>query len=172
MTPSVPLNDASGGWNAVAAEFISRPSPLVDVSVVQKWGDSIRSGGSILDLGCGHGFPISAALAKCGFSIHGVDASGELVLESRRRIPHAKVQCEAVETSDFFDRRFEAATWTDILTGRPSRSLGSEACELLLEGAGFYLEGGFTDEGESQFYGARKLVHAPAWQRHAAHREA
>lgn len=103
------MNDPSGGWNAVAQEFIARRSPVVGVAAVRKWAAGLPSAGSILDLGCGHGFPISALLVEGGFSVHGVDASPDLVREFGRRLPMAEVRCEAVEASRFFDRRFDAA---------------------------------------------------------------
>lgn len=96
------MDDASGGWNAVAQEFIARRSPVIGVSVVRNWAAAIPSGGAILDLGCGHGFLISSALSERGFSVYGVDASADLVLECRRRLPKAQVMCEAVEVSSFF----------------------------------------------------------------------
>jgi SAM-dependent methyltransferase len=205
-TPGAPVDDASGGWNAVAQEFIARRSPVIGVSVVRNWAAAIPSGGSILDLGCGHGFPISSALAEGGFSVYGVDASPDLVLEFRRRLPKAQVKCEAVEVSSFFDRRFDAAisiglmfllneqsqrqlisrvsaavspggaflftapkqavSWTDVLTGQRSQSLGSEAYEALLKNGGFDLVNGFADEGENHYYSARKLLQSAAYAAH------
>jgi 2-polyprenyl-3-methyl-5-hydroxy-6-metoxy-1,4-benzoquinol methylase len=103
------VDDASLGWNAVARDFIARRSPIIGVSVIRNWAATVPSGGSVLDLGCGHGAPISAALVESGFSVYGVDASAHLVLEFRKRLPKAQVRCEAVETSFFYDRTFDAA---------------------------------------------------------------
>jgi 2-polyprenyl-3-methyl-5-hydroxy-6-metoxy-1,4-benzoquinol methylase len=196
------VDDASGGWNAVARDFIVRRSPVIGVSVVRNWAAAIPSGGSVLDLGCGHGFPISSALVESGFSVYGVDASPDLVLEFRRRLPEAQVTCEAVETSSLFDRTFDAAiaiglmfllseqsqqqligrvsaavrpggaflftaptqavSWTDVLTGQQSRSLGIEVYESLLKNGGFDLVDGFTDEGDNYYYSAKKLAQSAA----------
>ena len=190
------MEDASGGWNAVARQFIARRSPVVGVSVVRNWAAAIPRGGSILDLGCGHGVPVSSALAEGGLRVYGVDASQDLVQEFRRRLPGSEARCESVEESTFFDRRFDAAisiglmfllpeqsqrqligrvsaairpggaflfsaptqavSWTDVMTGRQSRSLGKEAYEALLKGAGFDLAEEFFDEGENHYYSARK----------------
>ncbi len=102
------MDDISGGWNAVAAEFIARRSSSIGVATVRNWAASIPAGGSILDLGCGHGIPISVTLVEEGFRVYGIEASPDLVLEFRRRVPGAQVRCEAAETSTFFDRRFDA----------------------------------------------------------------
>jgi 2-polyprenyl-3-methyl-5-hydroxy-6-metoxy-1,4-benzoquinol methylase len=196
------VDDASGSWNAVARDFIRHRSPVIGVSAVRNWAATIPSGGAVLDLGCGHGFPISSTLVESGFSVYGVDASPDLVLEFRRRLPESQVRCEAVETSSFFDRTFDAAmaiglmfllneqsqrlliarvsaavrpggaflftaptqavSWTDVLTGQQSRSLGIEVYESLLKNDGFDLLDRFTDEGDNHYYSAKKLVQPAA----------
>jgi cyclopropane fatty-acyl-phospholipid synthase-like methyltransferase len=102
------VDDVSGSWNAVAADYISRRSSRIGVATVRKWAADLPPGGSVLDLGCGHGVPISAALMEDGFKVYGIDASPILVEEFRQKCPDALVRCEPVETSDFFDRKFDA----------------------------------------------------------------
>ena len=195
-------DDVSNGWNAVAAELIAHRNPTIGVATVREWATSLPAGASILDLGCGHGTPISAVLVEDGFDVFGVDASRDLVEEFRRRLPGAMVRCEAVETSTFFERHFDAAiaiglmfllrddiqeqlirrvaaaltpgggflftaptqdaSWTDILTGRQSRSLGMDAYRAILRAADLELVGEFTDEGENHYYSTRKAVRAVA----------
>src|SRR5690606_15430980 len=41
------------------------------------------------------------------FTVHGVDASPNMVAAFRRRFPDAPVACESVEESDFFGRTFD-----------------------------------------------------------------
>jgi SAM-dependent methyltransferase len=48
----------------------------------------------------------------------------------------------------------EACEWTDMLTGRPSRSLGMDEYCTTLEGAGMKLTGSYVDEGENHYYDA------------------
>lgn len=109
------VEDASGGWNAVAAEFIARRHPRIGVTTVLDWATSLPKGASILDLGCGHGTPISAALVANGFDVYGIDASPVLVEEFRRRLPGAKIRCEAVEASTLFGRRFDGAVAVGLM---------------------------------------------------------
>lgn len=101
--------DASGGWNAVAGEFIAHRSPVTGVATILEWAKSLPSGASLLDVGCGFGAPVATALVGAGFAVHGIDASPELVAEFRRRLPGTPVRCEAAETSSFFERKFDAA---------------------------------------------------------------
>ena len=149
-----------------------------------------------MDLGCGHGVPISQTLVEDGFVVYGVDASPAMVAAFRRQNPQAHVTCEAVEDSDFFGRTFDAAiawgllfllaadtqvalirrvasvlrpggsvlftspeqacTWTDVLTRRPSISLGREGYRATLAAAGLALVAEYQDEGENHYYEARK----------------
>jgi len=62
---------------------------------------------SVLDLGCGHGVPVSQTLIEQGFTIYGVDASRKLVAAFRNRFPDASAECSAVEDSEFFGRTFD-----------------------------------------------------------------
>ncbi len=75
----------------------------------------LRPGAAILDLGCGHGVPISQALLESGFELYGVDASRSLVEEFRRRFPRAHVAHEAVEDSAFFNRTFNAVVAVGLM---------------------------------------------------------
>jgi cyclopropane fatty-acyl-phospholipid synthase-like methyltransferase len=101
-------HDPSNGYEAVAAEFIARREQSeIGVATVRKWARSLKPGASILDLGCGHGAPISAALLADGFEIYGVDSSPTLTAMFRNRFPRAHVACEAVEDSSFFGRQFD-----------------------------------------------------------------
>lgn len=101
------LFDASGGYEALAREFMHRRDPTIGVESVRQWSRELPSGGAVLDLGCGHGVPISRALVHDGFRVYGVDASAALVAAFRERFPQALVACEAVEHSRFFGRTFD-----------------------------------------------------------------
>lgn len=100
--------DSSNGYQVVASEYMARrEESSIGVATVQKWARSLAPRASILDLGCGHGVPISMALIDDGFVLYGVDASPSLTAAFRSRFPHAQVACEAVEDSRFFGRRFD-----------------------------------------------------------------
>lgn len=50
----------------------------------------------------------------------------------------------------------QVGTWTDVLTGVESRSLGAEKYTRILSSAGLSLVGNCTDEGENYYYVAKK----------------
>jgi|SRR6516162_9715786 hypothetical protein len=64
----------SNGYEDVAAEFIAgrgRNSSGVGASAVANWSQTLASGATVLDLGCGTGVPISQALIERGFKVYG-----------------------------------------------------------------------------------------------------
>lgn len=50
----------------------------------------------------------------------------------------------------------QACTWTDVLAGVESRSLGAETYKRILSSAGLSLTGNDVDEGENYYYFAKK----------------
>lgn len=197
LAPADAELDPSNGYEAAASEFMRRrEQSSVGVATVRVWARSLPPGAAILDIGCGNGVPISMALMNDGFVIYGVDASPSLAAAFRRRFPHARVACEAVEESRFFGRTFDgvmavglmfllpagvqrdlirkialalspggrflfsspvqACTWSDVLTGRQSLSLGAEEYKAALANAGLVLVGEHVDEGDNYYYDACK----------------
>jgi 2-polyprenyl-3-methyl-5-hydroxy-6-metoxy-1,4-benzoquinol methylase len=185
--------DRSGGYERMAQEFLrGRRSAGVGAATVREWSRSLASDGAVLDLGCGHGVPISEVLVDEGLDVYGVDASRTMIAEFQARFPHAHAQCSAVEDSDFFARTFDGivawglmfllsppaqalvirkvsqslarggrflftspfqvCTWTDILTGAQSVSLGRDRYRQILEAEGLELEQETSDEGDNHYY--------------------
>ncbi len=108
--------DRSNGWEAVAAEFVAaRPRLAIGGASAKRWAASLPPGSSVLDLGCGSGEPIARAFADAGHEIFGVDASPTMIAAFRERFPRAVVACEAVETSTFFGRSFDAVVAWGLL---------------------------------------------------------
>jgi SAM-dependent methyltransferase len=50
----------------------------------------------------------------------------------------------------------QVCTWTDIMTGQPSRSLGAQVYEELLRNQGLDVTHGVTDQGENYYYFATR----------------
>jgi len=101
--------DRSEGWEASAAQFMAARTSIGQ-SLVRTWArNALPARGSIVDVGCGSGFPIAEALVEDQFQVFGIDASPTLIAEFRRNLPQAKAVCEAAQESAFFQRRFDAA---------------------------------------------------------------
>lgn len=100
--------DASNGYDAVAEDFIAiRDRAAIGMGTVRRWSKSLRPAGVVLDIGCGHGSPISQALIDEGFHVYGIDASPRLIAAFRKRFPDAQAECAAIEDSQWFDRKFD-----------------------------------------------------------------
>ena len=100
--------DLSNGYEEVSVEFLTRRSTGVGVNAVRKWARTLPPGGTVIDLGCGPGLPLTEVLVAEGLNPFGVDAAPSLVEAFRRNLPNTPVVCEAVQDSRFFDRTFDA----------------------------------------------------------------
>jgi len=104
----------STGYESVADKFISARSG-VGAAVVREWARGVPANGAVLDLGCGHGVPITQVLIDAGLAVHGIDASSSLLAELQRRFPTVVTTCGAVEESDFFGRAFDGVVAWGLL---------------------------------------------------------
>jgi predicted RNA methylase len=72
-------------------------------------------GSSVIDLGCGPGFPITAALVEEGLQVFGVDAAPSFVAAFQRNLAGAPIICESVVESRLFDRTFDALVASGLI---------------------------------------------------------
>jgi 2-polyprenyl-3-methyl-5-hydroxy-6-metoxy-1,4-benzoquinol methylase len=101
--------DRSNGYESIALDFMFRRTrSSVGVTTVREWAKALPRGAAVLDLGCGHGVPVSEAMASEDVSLYAVDASPTMVAAFRARFPSARAECSAVEDSQFFGRNFDA----------------------------------------------------------------
>ncbi len=107
--------DKSNGYEAYAEAFMAARSPCIGPAILRQWSLTLPHGCAILDLGCGHGVPISEALIGEGFGVYGVDASVKMVGAFRRRFPKAHAQCASVEDSDFFGHTFDGVVASGLM---------------------------------------------------------
>jgi SAM-dependent methyltransferase len=133
--------DLSNGYEEAAQAFMRlRGASDIGVATVRKWASTLPPGASVLDLGCGDGVPLAKALIDDGFSVFGIDASPTLTAAFQSRFPRAKVRCEAVGTSDFFDRTFDgvlAVGLMFLLDAEAQRDLIRDVANALTPGGRF-----------------------------------
>ena len=53
----------------------------------ESWLEMLPAGGRVLEVGCGHGRPIAAALADAGQRVTGIDPSTQMIAEARQAVP-------------------------------------------------------------------------------------
>lgn len=136
--------DQSNGYEMVAAEFLAgrgrAPSTAVGTRQVRDWARTLPPGATVIDLGCGTGFPITKVLVDEGLKVYGVDASPSLVEAFRHNLPEAPVVCESVVESSFFNRTFDGAVaWGLMFLLQPDeqRHLIQRVADILLPGGRF-----------------------------------
>jgi SAM-dependent methyltransferase len=135
--------DRSNGYEAVSKEFLARRGSSVTRSIgigvkeVRRWARTLSPGSSVIDLGCGPGFPLTTVLVEEGLDVFGVDAAPSFVVAFQRNLPGTTIICEAVQESNFFDRTFDAVlAWglMFLLKAEDQRLLIQRFAEILVPG--------------------------------------
>ena len=70
------------------------------------WLGMLPAGGRVLEVGCGHGRPIAAALAGAGQRVTGIDPSAQMIAEARSAVPgqdFSQLALVELEETDAFD---------------------------------------------------------------------
>jgi SAM-dependent methyltransferase len=135
--------DRSNGYEAVSEQFLARrgsgvnQSNAIGVKEVRKWARTLPRGSSVIDLGCGPGFPITVVLVEEGLKVFGVDAAPSFVAAFQRNLPGTPILCESVLESSFFGRTFDAVLAIGLiflLKPEDQRRLIQRFAEILMPG--------------------------------------
>lgn len=135
--------DRSSGYEAISEQFLAhrgsyRTGPTaIGAQQVRKWASTLPRGSSVIDLGCGPGFPITAVLVEEGFHVFGVDAAPSFVAAFQRNLPGTPIICETVQDSRFFDRTFDAVVAIGLmflLKAEDQQRLIQRIAEILVPG--------------------------------------
>jgi SAM-dependent methyltransferase len=135
--------DRSNGYEAVSEEFLARRgnsrsrSIAIGVKEVRKWTKTLPRGSSVIDLGCGPGFPITVVLVEEGLQVFGVDAAPSFVAAFQRNLPGIPIVCESVLESRMFDRTFDAVLSIGLmflLRAEEQHRLIQKVAEILVPG--------------------------------------
>ena len=127
MAVAQPIEDFSNGYERVADTYIAARGTQragvtpIGIPNVLAWAGTLPRGATILDVGCGPGVPVTQTLIEHGFTVYGVDASPRMVAAFRLRFPGVPCECSPIETSTFFDRRFDAAIAWGVIFLMPAR---------------------------------------------------
>jgi SAM-dependent methyltransferase len=111
----VAMQDASRGYDDLAAAFAQRRDPRIGAPEVRSWASSLPPGAAVLDVACGPGVPITAALIGTGCRVYAIDASPRMIAAFQERFPDVPARCESAETSTFFERRFDGVVAWGLL---------------------------------------------------------
>jgi 2-polyprenyl-3-methyl-5-hydroxy-6-metoxy-1,4-benzoquinol methylase len=108
--------DAAQAYERNAAGFLAaRDRSAVGTRVIASWAGTLPRGASIIELGCGGGYPVSQTLIDAGLKLHAIDGSATLCKTFGNRFPTVPLQCARVQDCDFFARQFDAAIAIGLL---------------------------------------------------------
>jgi 2-polyprenyl-3-methyl-5-hydroxy-6-metoxy-1,4-benzoquinol methylase len=104
--------DSASAYEQHAESFLRSRSSKIGSRVISDWAKLLVQAEyesvSVLDVGCGGGYPVTQTLVESGFTVYAIDSSPTLVNTIRHRLPAVEVRCERVQDSDFFNRQFTA----------------------------------------------------------------
>lgn len=83
-------------YDEIASAFASIRSPIIGVVEVRSWAAGLPPNALVADLGCGSGYPLTAAIVDAGCRVYAVDSSPKLLQMLRERLPQVEVECADV----------------------------------------------------------------------------
>jgi 2-polyprenyl-3-methyl-5-hydroxy-6-metoxy-1,4-benzoquinol methylase len=102
------MTDEGKKYDLIAAGFAEmRDSFYQEQKYIDLLIAHLQPGASILDVGCGSGFPIASYLIEQGFEVTGVDSSKELLKIASNKCPKMKTIYGDIRTVDI-EQKFDA----------------------------------------------------------------
>lgn len=133
--------DSAAAYETHAREFLrNRDSSPIGSQVVDSWARSLSSGASVIELGCGGGYPITRILDQAGLRLWTVDSSPTLAAEFHARFPHIAIECARVQESSFFEQQYDGAIAVGLVFLLPESeqsALISNIARILVPGGRF-----------------------------------
>lgn len=114
MSDNSQTKDTSCGYDSVSQQFIDIRSDS-GRNRVRTWATSLPRGSSIIDIGAGSGIPLTEVLIAAGLDAYALDASPKMVSAFQDNFPDTPIICDAVESSPFYDRSFDAALMVGVI---------------------------------------------------------
>ena len=109
-----------GAEDWIAARTVLGQGDLNDAGWLERFAAVLPAGGAVLDVGCGHGHPIAAALIARGFRLTGIDTSEPLIRHARATLPEGEWIVGDMRTLDI-DRRFDGiVAWCSLFHLTPA----------------------------------------------------
>jgi ubiquinone/menaquinone biosynthesis C-methylase UbiE len=108
-------------YDLIADWYASDRGRTVGVDEAVAIAGTLRAGSRILDLGCGNGIPVTAALVKGGYRVVGLDSSTEMLAHFRVNLPGTPVVRGDARRCPFSNGRFDAAVSWGMMFHLPPR---------------------------------------------------
>ena len=96
------------GYNEVAETYFSQRDQFKNNTYLDRCIKLLKSGASILDIGCGAGIPIDTYFIERGFRVQGIDISEKQIELAKRNVPEGKFEAKDMEELRAGDYRVDA----------------------------------------------------------------
>lgn len=101
-------SDKAEGWIADRRRTLGVDGPgLTEAGWFERFMAALPPGGTVLDVGCGAGWPVAATLLERGFRVTGVDPAPGLLAHAAETLPKGEWLSGDMRTLDLGDRRFD-----------------------------------------------------------------
>ncbi len=131
-----------------ASERVDTTADGSGVPEVLALASSIDPGGRVLDIGCGHGVPLTKALSASGHRVIGLDGATNMLRRLRGNCPHTPVVKGLAQACPFAPRTFDAAIAWGVLFHLPQaeqvKTIASVS-RVLKSDAPFLFTAGYPD---------------------------
>ena len=102
--------DSALAYEKFSQKFLkARDKSSIGSKTVGKWVNKLPKGSEVIEIACGGGYPITTELVNSDIKLWAMDSSEALLSKFQERFPNVPTQCQRVQESDFFQRKFDAA---------------------------------------------------------------
>ena len=144
-------------YDLIADWFAAERSRDIGIPEVTALIASLPPRAAVLDVGCGSGLPLTAALVDAGCDVLAIDSSEKMLALFRRNLPGVSAKCAAIQTCDLDSRHFDAAVaWGVIfhLTPEEQQAAFAKVASVLKPGGRFlFTSGDVNGSTEGQMNG-------------------
>lgn len=102
-------------YDDIAEWFATTRDPAIGVPELAAFAKTLPPRARVLDLGCGHGIPVSRLLLREGFDLTALDSSSEMVGRFRTHFPGVPARCLRVQDARFALESFEGVVAWGVL---------------------------------------------------------
>ena len=136
-------------YDLIADWYASERDDQTGVSEATALASSLPRGSLVLDIGCGHGLPVTRALLGNGHRVVGLDSSAAMLTIFRRSCPEAFAVEGMIQACPFADRMFDAVVACGVMFHlRPEDALKAiaEVARIVKVGTPFLFSSGDVDD--------------------------
>ncbi len=132
-------------YDQIADWYVDSRGAEVGLPELEAFLEPLPQQAEVLDLGCGHGVPVTRFLLDRGFHPLGLDSSVEMLARYRASFPELPTRCERVQDARFDGASFDAVVAWGLLfhlTEREQESLIEKVANWLVPGGRFLFTSG------------------------------